>query len=228
MTTKSTLPILFALVAFGGTANQCLAGTYFLDTGTATLSVGENTEPVWSAAFLNHFTATVSSPIITSVSAVFGAPFSLSLAATTDPVTFVIWNDPNGDGDPSDATVLSQSASTLQVIDDGVTFVSENLGPAFMSVGQSFFVGVYFQAYGVNKFPMAVSGGTTDSWVSYNNTGSVDLNDLDASLAFGELNSVLGTTGLVAMIRAEGIPEPTTGLLALLGCAAPLLRRKRV
>lgn len=224
--TSKTLSLVLSSIALAAMSGPSYGATYSLDTGTATATIGDDAEPLWSAVFLNHFTATAASPIITSVSAVFGSGVSLSFVSTTDPVTFVIWNDPNGDGNPNDATVLSQASATLQVIDDGVTFVSQNLGPAFMSVGQSFFVGVYFQGYGVNKFPMGVSGGVTDSWVSYNNTGSVDLNDLDGSLAFGELDVLVGA-GLVAMIRAEGIPEPTAFTLAFLGCAVPLLRRRR-
>jgi hypothetical protein len=88
--------------------------------------------------FGNHFTAVAGGQTIESISIAwsgFGG----------DPITVKLWSDPNGDGNPNDALLLSSVA--------GVTANPNNvLGPALFTtydipdvtlfVGQSFFVGV--------------------------------------------------------------------------------------
>ncbi len=220
-----------ALVLGAGTSQ---AVTYALDSGTAVqaLGVNPNPAPTWSGAVLNHYTAVAGGNVITSISAVFGkaggspAPNLL----TTNPVTFVLWNDPNGDGDPTDSIVQTSSAGTLSVINDDVTFVSQSITPVTLGVGQSFFVGVYFQNYSV-AYPMAITGGPAGSWAAVHVNGTVDLNNLDGVVSpnyfFNTLPIVAGSPGITAMIRATGVPEPTSALLGLLGCGAALVRRRR-
>jgi MYXO-CTERM domain-containing protein len=61
--------------------------------------------------------------------------------------------------------------------------------------------------------------------VSYNAASPLNLNNLSAADAFGTMQAVLGQP-LVAMVRANGVPEP--GTLTLAGVAAlGLLRRRR-
>ena len=55
--------------------------------------------------------------------------------------------------------------------------------------------------------------------------GKVDLNDLSASPSFGTFQAVDSPGN--ALIRAVGVPEPSTGLLLLMGMLAVVRRRSR-
>ena len=204
------------------------AAVYSIDTGTAAGAIGDNASPNWSAAGLNHFTAVAGSQNIVSISVVFGAgaPSTTNLVGG-EAFTVVIWNDPDGNGNPSDAQVLSSAAGTITVFNDNVTFQTTPITPVGLSVGQSFFAGVYYQNY-FNKFPGGVSGSGTpgESWVSFNATAPLNLNNLAAADAFGVLGTVTGSPGIVSMVRANGVPEPTAAAFAGLA-ALGLLRRRR-
>ena len=204
------------------------AAVYSIDAGTAVAAVGDNTSPNWSAAGINHFTAVAGSQNIVSISAVFGAgaPNVTNLVGG-EAFTVVIWSDPDGNGNPSDAQVLSSAAGTITVFNDNVTFQTTPITPVGLTVGQSFFAGVYYQNY-FNKFPGAVSGPGSpgESWVSFNATAPLNLNNLAAADAFGVLGTVVGQPGLVSMIRANGVPEPTAAAFAGLA-ALGMLRHRR-
>lgn len=203
------------------------AVTYSIDGGTAIGAAGD-TAPSWSAAALNHFTVVAGGQNINSVSVMFGAAGFATNLAGGEPFSVVIWNDPNGDGNPADATVLSSAAGTITTFNDSVTFQTTPIPPVGLSVGQSFFAGVYFQSVN-NQSPLGVTltGTPTESWVAYNAATPVNLNSLATSNAFGLLQSVVSNPpGLVAMVRANGVPEPASFTLA--GIAAlGLLRRRR-
>ncbi len=207
------------------------AAVYSIDAGTAVAAVGDNTSPNWSAAGINHFTAVAGSQNIVSISVVFGTALpSVSNIVGGEAFTVVIWSDPDGNGNPSDAQVLSSAAGTITVFNDNVTFQTTPITPVGLTVGQSFFAGVYYQNY-VNKFPGAVSGPGSpgESWVSFNATAPLNLNNLAAGgpgTAFGVLGTVTGNPGIVSMIRANGVPEPTAAAFAGLA-ALGMLRRRR-
>ena len=202
--------------------------TYSIDSGAPVGAVGD-TSATWAAAAVNHFTVVAGGQNIQSVSVLFGAsPISpASNLVGGEPFTVVVWSDPNGDGNPADALVLSSATGTITTFDDNVTFQTTPISALGLSVGQSFFAGVYFNAIG-NKRPVAASGPGSpgESWVAYNAASPLDLNDLDAANAFGLLGTVAGSPGIVAMVRANGVPEPASFTLA--GIAAlGLLRRRR-
>lgn len=204
------------------------AAVYSIDAGTAVGAVGDNASPNWSAAAINHFTVVAGSQNIVSISAVFGTalPFVSNIVGG-EAFTVVIWSDPDGNGNPSDAQVLSSASGNITVFNDNVTFQTTPITPVGLTVGQSFFAGVYYQNY-LNKFPGGVSGSATpnESWVSFNATAPLNLNNLAAADAFGVLQTVVSSPGIVSMIRANGVPEPTAAAFAGLA-ALGMLRRRR-
>ncbi len=108
---------------------------YSIDDGEGDISV--RTDGTWMA-WLNQFTVEPGFETITAVETTFGS------SAIGQPVTFYIWSDPNGDGEPSDAQVLSSRSIVVEPgMDDPDVVVrfeipTVEVGPA----GTSYFVGI--------------------------------------------------------------------------------------
>lgn len=119
---------------------------------------------------------TAGSQNIVSISAVFGAGLPFAQIVGGEAFTAVLWNDPNGDGNPNDATVLSSASGLISTFNDNVTFQTIAIPAVGLSVGRELFAGVYFTGYN-NKFPMGVSapGVLADSWVWFNATAPLNL-----------------------------------------------------
>ena len=208
------------------------AATYSIDSGTAATSLGDNTAG-WSAATLNHFTATAGAQTITAISVVFGNPGANSNLAGGENFTVVLWSDPDGNGNPSDAVVLASATGNMSLFNSPTSAAqSTAISPVTLAVGQSFFAGVVYNNYGANILPAGVapSGAPGDSWLAYNvpGGGNINVSNLAGSNAFGTLASVVpAAAGLAAMVRAEAVPEPGVAALSGLALITGLSRRRR-
>lgn len=237
------MPIVFrSLVQVAAIAVAMLAAApsradvvYSVDDGTAEFGVFN---PVADIAWLNAFTAVSGGERITEISVLFGSPNGSGLAGG-ETVTIALWDDPNNDGDPNDAVLLTFQTHSIVNFDSASTFdVIALLTPTDVSGG--FFVGVY-----ANLPDIAVAGQDGDapvgtaSWLAISNAGgSIDLTDLGTS-DFLLSPADLDTFGIPGnwMIRATGtaipapevtVAEPTGLALFALGLAGlGVARRKR-
>jgi hypothetical protein len=96
------------------------------------------------------------------------------------PATVGLWSDPNGDGDPTDATLLVsvQTASSLEL---SGSFARVDIPDTFLGPpGTSFFVGAYGE-FPLNAFPAMLDQSAPDfaSWYITSAT-PIDPDDLDA------------------------------------------------
>lgn len=226
---KHTLILALSALTFAGGASRVQAVTYSVDGGSFGATLGD-TDPNWSAAAINHFTAVAGGQNIVSISVLFGGT-SLPPSGLTggEAFTVAVWSDPDNNGNPSDAVLLGSASGNISVFNDNVTFQTTAIPTVSLAVGQSFFAGVYYQSYAANILPQAVStsgGSPSESWIAYVQPGTLNLSAIGSSPVLGNLGTIVGTPGIVAMVRANGVPEP--GAVALTGLAAAgLLRRRR-
>ncbi|MGA1399693.1 MAG: right-handed parallel beta-helix repeat-containing protein [Phycisphaerales bacterium] len=108
---------------------------YSIDDGEGDISV--RTDGTWMA-WLNQFTVEPGFETITAVETTFGS------SAVGQPVTFYVWSDPNGDGEPSDATVLTSHSIVVEPgMDDPDVVVRFEIPPVEVGPsGTSYFVGI--------------------------------------------------------------------------------------
>jgi hypothetical protein len=186
---------------------------YSHDDGSAELDSGNPDPGFHSVVSLVHFDRVTGAGVITAIRVDWGGGQEMS----GDPVDVVVWDDPDGDGDPTDARVLQLTPTTLQ--DDGLSiYVTVPIPPT--RVGPSFFVGTRWEGAGP-AFPRSLDATDPDgeSWFA-DGVGSVPLDDLSAATFFGNV------TDTDFMIRA--VPEPGAVLqqLAILGVLAGLARSR--
>lgn len=94
-----------------------------------------------------------------------------------------VWDDPNDDGDPTDAVLVSQINSTVQNVDTDI-LVTYAL-PASVLTNGVFFVGASV-AHGLGEFPAPLDGSTCDgslgrAWVAGNTSGTMNFNSLGSN-----------------------------------------------
>ncbi|MCH2134620.1 MAG: PA14 domain-containing protein [Phycisphaerales bacterium] len=148
--------------------------------------------------WLNHFTIQPNGEVLAGMKVAFG------LAAEGTPALVHVWDDPNGDGNPSDANTLwtfnmtVQAPDTNQFIpipfDDGII-----LGPE----GTSFFVGVQVM-HATGEYPARIdqSSDQQESWLA---AGS-DVVDPD-NLANAPIFGLTGGIGFPGNWMIRVIPE---------------------
>ncbi|MCP4251377.1 MAG: hypothetical protein GY778_30445, partial [bacterium] len=178
--------------------------TYLHDDGTYEYLTGQPGPPIDPPAYtawLNHFTTEVAAETITSISLTWGR---LDIGT---PATIYLWNDPNGDGDPADATVLASADTvsqyyidnTFQIVDLPDTFV----GPA----GTSFFVGAIVEHDGFAEHPVMLDENDPqgESWLAGNVAAPIDPNNLGGvySTPVTPISEIVGDFNL--MVRAAGV-----------------------
>jgi hypothetical protein len=198
---------------------------YVLDDGTAENAFGfgtatSNAGSIW----LNQFSILPGQNIISSLSIAWGAPSSTSNANVNGlPMQALIYSDPNGDGNPNDAILLSSVAGTIQSAGSN-TFVTYQFGAPVTITTTGFFVGYFvpeFTIAGARQFFAAVNttAGTFNAARSFL-FGMSDGSDPDITTLsnndFGGSNSSLGINGNW-LVRANAIPEPGSFVLFGLG-----------
>jgi hypothetical protein len=240
---------LLAIVSLTMTAPSQAAVLYRLDgidqNGSNRLfPVGLEPRPdypgtiVGDLMWLNRYTVAIGGEILDSVSLTFGAPPRIGLTRNsglgnwptrTYPITVLLYRDPNNDGDPIDAELLTQATGAVQN-PDSLNFTTIPIDRTILPVGQNFFVGALFRNLARNQRPATADlGATADptirgrSWFAIGNHGdaqpsNIDINNLANNFASNggqspvPLPSVYGSW----VIRATGqpfrkkVPEPGT------------------
>ena len=87
------------------------ADTYMIDDGTAEDSVGLTAGGDTIA--LNEFSVIPGSETISSVDIAWGTPAFFDPSLDGLPYTVCLWSDPNGDGDPTDAVLLTTAKGVV-------------------------------------------------------------------------------------------------------------------
>ncbi len=196
------------------------ASTYMLDDGTAEDAIGLTAGG--DLVCLNEFAVIPGSETITSVSIAWGTPAFPDPSLDGLPYTVAVWSDPNGDGSPVDADLLTTASGV--VADQGTnTFITTSITPTTITTS-NFFVGLSIDHVS-GQFPGAFD--ETDptfpfrSWVAGSNTpGGANLEDLtDNDIPVSTIESF----GLIGnwLIRADAgvgptpTPTPTPGRIVL-------------
>ncbi len=165
---------------------------YALDDGEMDTAVGTGYDYY---GWMTHLTVQPGAEIITHIESAWGE------MPPGSEITLGLWNDPNGDGDPTDAQLILEH-KVLSSYEFENKWLTLNIPDTYVGPpGTSFFVG----AFGFFKFdpnlPTAFAAGLdTDSpdleaWFVSKNT-PIDLNNLSAGAAeFGRLNTVCACDG---------------------------------
>ncbi len=225
-----------AVLLFAGVApRSSRASLYQIDDGTA-----ENTFGVidfnYDLIALNQFTVIGGNNMIGSVEIAFGSPFSNDTSLNGLPYTVVVWDDPNNDGDPSDASYV---ISAQNVVSSANTNTLElTTLPICVPVSQSFFVGFLINAgdnhLGGFQEPAAVDVNSflpNRSYITAAPGGAGDIYNLSNNylLPLGTYEYNSGKAGNF-IIRANPwqVPEPaTTTLIIFAGFAGIIGFRPR-
>jgi hypothetical protein len=190
--------------------------TYSIDDGTAEDSVGLTNGG--NLLCLNEFTVTGGNNIINSISIAWGTPAFPDPTLNGLAFTAVLWNDPNNDGSPTDATVLATVNGV--VADAGTnTFHISLIAPTTVGTN-NFFVGFVINHL-PGQFPAAFDESNplpNRSWVSVGG----NINNLSDAIT-------IESAGLVGnwMVRADAVPEPSTYALVGLGLAGIVFLGRR-
>ena len=188
---------------------------YQLDDGTAENALGltGGGDVMW----MNAFQAVDGSATITSIASAWGAGTGGGVPEG-QPAQFLLYDDPNNDGDPSDATLLT-SVGTSVTAPHTNTFTEEYIPPT--EVEGVFFIAALYRnhADGVNPAPLDETTPQGASWIVGSDPGAFDISDLtNNSVPPGNLddlgfpgNWVLradATNGLVTVAPFDGtVPQ---------------------
>ncbi|WP_141491728.1 T9SS type A sorting domain-containing protein [Longimonas halophila] len=174
---------------------------YTLDDGSSENNIGitSGADILW----LNAFETQDGAATITAIASAFGTSL-----ATGSPVEFLLYDDPNNDGDPTDATLLT-SVTTQSDVSGGDQLQVEPITPTTVS-------GVFFVAVlAPSSTTPAPIDETTDvgaSWVGTAASGAFDTTDLSGL-------SPIADAGFPGnwLLRAQGsfvAFEPVSGTVA--------------
>jgi len=184
------------------------ADTYMIDDGSAGDAIGESGDLI----VLNEFTVIPGQETINQVNIAWGTPAFFDPTLDGLPYTVAIWSDPNGDGDPDDAQLLTTAAGVVS--DQGTdTFITTNITATITTA--NFFVG-FVITHAAGQYPAALD--ETDptfsnrSYVAAGFTpGSgniMDLTDNDAPVGTNESYGLIGNW-LVRANTSSGGPDLT-------------------
>ncbi|MCB1560990.1 MAG: choice-of-anchor D domain-containing protein [Xanthomonadales bacterium] len=116
---------------------------YRLDDGIKEQGIGiQASSPVsFSMAWLNHFVVTSGNETITGVNISFGGGLTANNIANGSSLTVYLWGDGNGDGDPSDASVLRSVTDVVAGSGTNTRTTYTFINPITLPVGTSIFAG---------------------------------------------------------------------------------------
>lgn len=214
MKTPRGLNTICAVAVVLATHNAASASaTYALDDGTGTFNLGPS---AFDAEFMwgNYFDAVPGAETITeiSVSLANGVPLG-------EPVSVLLFDDPDDDLNPDNATFLTRTDSVT--VASGLNeFLTFDITDTPVSGG--FFVAVLMDLQqGQSAARMDENTNSGRSWIFFD--GEIQLDDLSTSPLYYNMSSspFNGTW----MIRANGIPEPSSLMVLLSGVL--LVRRRK-
>ena len=183
---------------------------YMMDDGTAEDAIGLTAGG--DVIALNEFTVVAGSETVESVEIAWGTPAFPDPSLDGLPYTVAIWSDPNGDGSPTDAVLLTTAGGVVS--SQGTdTFISTDIADTTITTA-NFFVGFLIPNTFAGQFPAAFDQTpptfSNRSYVAGGSSGSGDINNLNNN----EIPvAAIESFGLVGnwLIRATagGSPTPT-------------------
>jgi len=194
---------------------------YQLDDGTAETAFGQSAgqDMLW----LNGFETQPGAEVVTAIQVQWGVNVTHSGAGR--PVSVLLYDDPNNDGNPADAILLTSAATTATPYGTGV-FAEVPITPT--QVSGTFFVAALHEDAPNGLTFMAAMDATTPqgrSWILHSTSGSsIDPNDLS-----GANQLPTGSPGTDANfgLRAVAVPVPEPGTAGLLLAGLAALSRLR-
>ncbi|MEE8154102.1 MAG: hypothetical protein V3T53_03970 [Phycisphaerales bacterium] len=175
-------------------------------------------------AWLHVFNVQKGGEIITAISSMIGSPVAKgNLDVLGGPINVYVWDDPNNDGDPSDAVLLGGGTGTVTSVNESVYMKIALDGP--IAVTGSFIIGATV-THDMGSFPAprdTSQASAGRAWVAGVVGGDFDPNNITGGIGLLELDSIGFPS--VWNLRANAIPAP--GALALLGLAGLAARRRR-
>ncbi len=190
--------------------------SYQWDDGTHDAALGLPDGGGGDVLALNAFTAVPGGETITEVSVAFGDVPSGTAA------TLLLYEDPNDDGDPSDAVLLA-TVDTVVANPNTDLFTTVSMTPTLVQGG--FFVGVLFhnQSTGAAPIGLDTTASARQSWVVGHTTqGGLDIVDLMNNDYPPELVDSAVTDGNV-MLRATGVPSGDSDYYTISATAGELI-----
>jgi len=189
------------------------ASTYMLDDGTAEDSIGLTLGG--DVIALNEFAVIPGAETIQSVSIAWGTPAFPDPSLDGLPYTVCIWSDPNGDGSPTDAVLLTTAPGVIS--NEGTnTFITTDVTDTVITT-PNFFVG-FLVTHAAGQFPAAFDESNpifNRSFIAGDTVmGNINnLNDNELPVAPIESFGLFGNW----LIRADAAPA---GPLALVGVSS--------
>ena len=183
--------------------------TYVVDDGTAEDAVGLTLGG--DIISLNGFTVIPGAETINSVSIAWGTPVFPDPSLNGLPYTIAVWSDPNGDGNPNDAVLLTTAAGV--VASQGTdTFITTTITPTTITTAK-FFVG-FLITHSAGQFPAAFDQTapvfSNRSYVAGGASGDINnLNNNEIPVAAIESFGLVGNWLIQATSGDQGTPTPT-------------------
>lgn len=186
---------------------------YLIDDG-----VGENSAGVAGGGhmgWINEFEVKPGLEVITGVRVAFG------LMQPGAAFKVYVWSDPNQDGEPSDAVVLTSGSGVALTVNSDVFTTVDVPDKQAGEAGERFFVGVLMEAP-VQQFPARIdlSHSLQRSWYVGGGEVGIDPSNIGGAEELIKMTTIPGLDGNW-MVRANAIPGP--GGAALLAPAVALL-----